>query len=144
MAVSLESGKPGGGYEPVKPIVSVVVPSYNSSATISKTLSCLMVQKGGLIDEIIVVDSSDDRKTGKVLSAYESDGVSVVSLSRKTIPAIARNIGVEKSCGDVVVFIDADAYPAEDWMESILAAYEDGCLVGGGSEIGRASCRERV
>lgn len=42
-------------------------------------------------------------------------------------------MGAEKAEGELLVFIDADAYPAPDWLERIWKAYLRGHLIGGGS-----------
>ena len=36
------------------------------------------------------------------------------------MPAIQRNIGAKNSKGDILCFIDSDAYPADDWIEKGL------------------------
>jgi glycosyltransferase involved in cell wall biosynthesis len=44
----------------------------------------------------------------------------------------ARNAGVAASSGDIVAFLDDDALPAADWLERLVAAYEDPAVVGVG------------
>jgi glycosyltransferase involved in cell wall biosynthesis len=51
------------------------------------------------------------------------------------MPAIQRNIGAKNAQGDVLCFIDSDAYPADDWVERILEAYSNGTRAGGGSYL---------
>ena len=113
--------------------LSVIIPSYNSAATIGRTLEGLLAQKPAPPKEIIVVDSSDDGRTPAVLSDYEKRGVRVIRLAKKTMPAIGRNLGAKEASGRVMGFIDSDAYPAEDWAQHIGEAYADGCRVGGGA-----------
>jgi glycosyltransferase involved in cell wall biosynthesis len=113
--------------------VSVIVPSFNSGNTITKTLDGLMEQPAELLAEIIVVDSSDDQRTLDVLRGYKKRGVKVIHLDEKTMPAIGRNIGAEQAKGDLLAFIDSDAYPFADWIERIVEARKKGYMVGGGS-----------
>lgn len=112
--------------------ISVVIPSYNSVKTISHTLKGLLSQTVKPL-EIIVVDSSDDGVTPQLLSEFQSDETSIIRLPQKTIPATARNIGAKNAGGEVLAFIDADAYPANDWLKNIGIAFDEGCLMGGGS-----------
>ena len=114
--------------------ISVVIPCYNSPATITHTLDGLLAQPRPLLREIIVVDSSDDGKTPEILARY-ADRVRVVHLEKKTMPASGRNIGAELASGDTLAFIDADAFPAPDWIEKISEARESGGRVGGGSVL---------
>ncbi len=112
--------------------VSVVIPSYNSHATIGRTLEALLGQNQKA-REIVVVDSSDDGLTAGVLEGFGPRGVRVMRLARKTIPAVGRNLGARECSGSVLAFVDSDAYPAPDWVSGILEAVRRGRRVGGGS-----------
>lgn len=113
--------------------VSVIVPSYNSFLTIRYLLDALLKQPQDLLEEIIVVDSSDDGQTPRILEGFKTKGVNIIRLDKKTIPALARNIGVTEARAEWLAFIDSDATPDKDWLENISAAFESGCRVGGGS-----------
>ncbi len=113
--------------------ISIIIPSFNSGLTVEYTLKALDWQTGkNLISEIIVVDSSDDKKTKRILSQYESEKIKVVNAGIRVMPAIARNIGARQAKGEILAFLDADAYPTQDWLENIVKDYENGCQVGGG------------
>lgn len=119
---------------------SVIIPSYNSAGTISQTISHLADQTvADQVLEIIVVDSSDDDATKRVLSKYTKGKVKTITSGVQVMPAIQRNIGARNAKGDVLCFIDSDAYPANDWIEQILGAYSEGLRVGGGSYLVPAS-----
>ncbi len=113
--------------------ISVVIPSYNSARTIGRTLESLAAQRGDYLREIILVDSSDDGKTPGMIAGFTSQGLRVLRLEKKTMPATARNLGAAQAGGAVLAFIDSDAYAAVDWLERIWHAYEDGCRAGGGA-----------
>jgi glycosyltransferase involved in cell wall biosynthesis len=115
----------------MKNTVSVIIPSYNSYKTIEYTLKGVLRQPNGLVKEVIVVDSSADKITRPLLSRYASRGVKLIEANAG--PAVARNIGVKDSTGNILVFLDSDAYPADDWAEKIVIAYDSGCMMGGGS-----------
>ncbi len=116
------------------PTVSIIIPSYNSSKTIEHTLNSLFLQtKADSIIEIIVVDSSDDKDTKKLLSSYISSKLIQITSGVRIMPAIQRNIGAKSAKGDLLCFIDSDAFAKEDWVEKILEAYEKGHKIGGGS-----------
>lgn len=122
---------------PEKPTASVVIPSYNSAATIGQTLRHVLAQSASdRLVEVIVVDSSDDDgATKNVLASFASDKVKIVTSGIKVMPAKQRNIGARQARGDVLCFIDSDAYPVDTWLEQILHAYEQGVRVGGGSYL---------
>lgn len=121
--------------------VSVVIPSYNSALTITRTVESLLNQTDGPPAEIIVVDSSDDGTTPQLLreirrnSMTRAPAVHVISLTQPTIPAIGRNIGARDAKGPLLAFIDSDAYAASDWIARIRTAFALGLRVGGGSVL---------
>lgn len=116
---------------------SVIIPSYNSAKTIIYSLENLFTQSAiNRIVEIIVVDSSDDFLTEEILHEYETEGkVIYINSGIRVMPAIQRNIGARNAHGDVLMFIDSDAYPDKNWAENIFKAYDEGWMAGGGSYI---------
>lgn len=111
--------------------VSFIIPSYNSVKTLAKTIESLLRQSDEDV-EIIIVDSSDDEMAQKYISIVSSDRVKVIVLKKKTSPAQGRNIGARAACGELLCFIDSDVVLADDWLKQVLAAYAQGCLIGGG------------
>ncbi len=91
------------------PLVSVVVPCFNSGATITQTLRSLRAQTWTKLEVIVVDDGSDDVATQVVLGALTD--VKVVRQINKGLPA-ARNAGISIASGEYVMPLDAD-----DWLE---------------------------
>lgn len=109
--------------------ISVIIPSYNSAATIAACLDSLLAQTGPPADEIIVVDSSCD-DTPDIVSRYPH--VTLIHLDAKTDPGTARNLGIHTAVGDILAFIDSDCVAAPDWLEKIASAHAAGYAVAGG------------
>jgi len=111
--------------------VSVIVPSYNSSATIGRCLASIIDQSVDFAYEIIVVDSSTDRTRDVVAEQFPQ--VRMISLEQKTIPSTARNIGIRSARGRVLMFTDSDCIADRDWIKTLLSGMDRGYrLVGGG------------
>lgn len=111
--------------------VSVIIPSYNSSATIVECLSSVVDQSLDLRYEVIVVDSSNDRTPEIIAEHYPQ--VTLISLEHKTIPSAARNIGIRSARGRILAFTDSDCIADNKWIEKLLSAMNLGYrLVGGG------------
>ena len=90
---------------------SIIIPSYNSGRTISFTVEHILKQDGiDHVKDIIIVDSSDDTGTKEYLSGLRNGKIKVIQSGIKIIPAIQRNIGVIHAQGDLLIFIDADAF----------------------------------
>lgn len=111
-------------------MISVIIPSYNSEHTISDCLMSIELQTYSCAPEIIVVDSSDDKTSGIVISRFPS--VRLVRLEKRTDPGTARNIGIGKARGDLIAFIDADCVAASDWLERMASAHESSYAAVGG------------
>jgi glycosyltransferase involved in cell wall biosynthesis len=116
------------------PTVTIIIPSYNSCKTISMTISGIKEQtRYDSIKEIIIVDSSDDNVTPDLLNKMEDDIIKSIRSGTKVMPAIQRNIGAAMASGDILCFVDSDAFPAPNWIELIINEYSKGYLAGGGS-----------
>ncbi len=114
--------------------VSVIVPSYNSAATIDRCLEALLAQRTTVRHEIIVADSSDDDTPARV-AAY-APRVRLVRSATRLPPGPARNLGVAASSGALLAFTDADCAAAPDWLESLCRAHATHDAVGGRIENG--------
>ncbi len=113
------------------PKISVVVCSYNGSRTIAETLEGLNRLEYPCFEVIVVDDGSTDN-TAQIASSFGARVISVPNggLSR------ARNIGMEAASGEIVAYIDDDAYPDPHWLLYLGAAFRDSEHVGmGGPNI---------
>jgi glycosyltransferase involved in cell wall biosynthesis len=114
--------------------VSFVIPSFNSYLTIQKTLLSIFGQKSfDRVREVLVVDSSDDGKTRKILEGFHHPQLKIIKLDQKTSPAAGRNTGASMASGELLCFIDSDVYLSDDWLEHVLAARQANCRAGCGS-----------
>jgi len=114
--------------------VSFIVPSYNSFKTIHRTLdSIFSLHAIDQIQQVIVVDSSDDVITRRLIRRYHHPKLHLIELSQKTAPAETRNRGARDAEAELLCFIDSDVFLDEYWLDHILTAYEDGCSIGGGA-----------
>lgn len=122
---------------------SVVIPSYNSSKTILSCLQAIYSQKTDPGFEVILVDSSEDDTAVLVEKNYPN--VKIVKLAQKTDPGTGRNLGVEKSSGEYILFVDSDCELSNNWMETALKIYEsEKCEAVGGAVIPANSSKDHV
>lgn len=111
-----------------EPAVSVVVPAYRAARTISACLKALNEQtvERGRYELIVVDDGSDD---ATVVQARQAGADRVLTVPHGG-PAAARNAGVAAARGAIVLFTDADCEPAPDWIERMLAPFDDPAVDG--------------
>lgn len=106
------------------PTLSIIVPIYNSAATIEACLRALQAAIGPS-DEIIVVDdgSTDGGCVG--LPDDITTSISEVTCAVNIGRGPARNLGADKACGDVLVFVDSDVAVHPDALSKLRAAFAD-------------------
>jgi GT2 family glycosyltransferase len=114
---------------------SVAVVTYERPAFVAHCIENLMAQTRAPV-EIIVVDSSTSDETARLVRdrfpavAYE------VCPAGRGATATARNISYRMASGDVLAFIDDDAFAEPDWLEKLLPLFEDPTVGGvGGRQI---------
>jgi len=105
----------------MKPVLSVIVASYNARATISRTLASLEAQRGRANFEIIVVDSSDDGTASLVTRDFPS--VHLVRSAERCFAGEARNLGAAAARGEILALLDADCSVAPDWAGQVVRSH---------------------
>lgn len=89
--------------------LSVVIPTYNRQASLSRCLASLQEQEDAPPFEVIAVDDGSDDDTAAVLKRYQSHlPLQTVRSPGNEGPGAARNRGVALSTGTHVLFIDDD------------------------------------
>jgi glycosyltransferase involved in cell wall biosynthesis len=89
------------------PLVSVVVPAYNSARYVARALQSILGQTYAPL-EIIVVDDGSTDDTAGVLAPYR-DRIRYFRQANRG-PSAARNTGIRHARGELIAFLDAD-----DW-----------------------------
>ncbi len=81
--------------------------------------------------EIIIVDDGSTDKTAEIAKGYP------VKLLRKEQGGVssARNMGVEKSKGEILAFTDGDCIVNRDWLKKLVEHFEDGEVGGVGGRV---------
>ena len=100
--------------------ISIVIPTYNRKPILIKCLHALENQKlNELIDsyEIIVIDDGSTDGTTKWIKDNQIALPHVVLYEQKHGgPALGRNLGVIKSTGNIIIFIDSDLIVVNNFL----------------------------
>jgi len=108
---------------PELPTATVVVATYLRPDHVGTCLEHLSRQTTRP-HEVIVVDASPDARTEQVVSRYP--GVRYLRNPRGAgTLATSRAIALEVAGGEVIAFLDDDAYARPDWLEHLLRPYLD-------------------
>lgn len=108
----------------MKPLVSIIIPAYNSEGTIAQTIESAIGQTWGRKEIIVVNDGSTDH-TGEIARRFEPKGVTLVSTENRGLSA-AQNEGFRCSHGDYFQWLDSDDLLGPDKVERQLGALRAG------------------
>lgn len=88
-------------------LFSIITPVYNAKNTIGRCVKSVRNQSEQDFEYIIVDDGSTDGSTDGIETLLEGMQSKIVRISNRGVSA-ARNIGLEQSVGEYVLFLDAD------------------------------------
>jgi len=103
--------------------VSAVICTRNRPDLIGAAVDSVLANTYPTFD-LIVVDQSDNERTGVVVRAIMAAHANLRYVHTAT-PGLSRayNIGIRESTGEVLAFTDDDCVAAPDWIESIAHAF---------------------
>lgn len=104
-----------------RPLVSVVIPCYQSERTVGATVSSALTQTYSDIEVIVVDDGSTDRGP-EILAGY-GDLIKVVTQRNGGVCA-ARNAGIATAKGELVALFDADDIFLPGFVEQCVTMWE--------------------
>ncbi|MBQ6223091.1 MAG: glycosyltransferase family 2 protein [Solobacterium sp.] len=112
----------------MNPTVSVIVPCYNSSGTVERTLDSLRAQTLRDMEIVVINDGSKDNTLEvleKYAETYPDFNMHIYSKENEGI-AEARNFGLRHVTGEYIGFLDSDDYTTEDMYRTMYSkAKED-------------------
>jgi len=108
-----------------KPLISVIMPCFNNSATVKRSVSSVLDQSYDTIEVILVDDGSTDYSREIVFGLRDKDSRLKVITQANQGPGPARNHGLKDARGEFVAFLDADDYWDADCLYKLHAALMD-------------------
>jgi glycosyltransferase involved in cell wall biosynthesis len=120
-----------------KPLVSVVIPTYNGHKTIVQCLETVTNQQTNFPYEVIVVDSSPEPVEPFIKPRFPQ--VKYVHNKQRLSCAEARNLGIELAKGDFIAFVDQDVSLPNDWLVRVVKWLQEGNICGVGCAIANSN-----
>lgn len=111
----------------MSPRISVIMPTYNRSDTVERTILAYLDQEG--VDgsfEVIVVDDGSTDGTAELLEHLKRDRQETLKVFHQLNkgPAAARNAGIHMSRGEYLLFAGDDVLPVPDLLDRHLRTHE--------------------
>ncbi len=107
-----------------KPLVSVVIPTYNHAQYLGRALQSLLDQTY-INWEAIVVDNYSTDNTDKILSRFNDSRIAILKINNNGIIAVSRNTGIRAANGEWVAFLDSDDWWTKDKLEICVQYLHD-------------------
>ena len=114
--------------------ISIVIPNFNGAKLLEKNLpkvlEAVSLYKKGKAEIIVVDDASTDNS----LDLVKDKNVVVLKNERNLGFSSTVNNGVRKARGDIIILLNTDVYPQNNFLEPLLKHFEDesvfavGCL----------------
>lgn len=125
--------------------ISVIVATMNRPQELEAMLSTVLAQSR-LPEEVIIVDQSCDCSTTSVVedcaNNLESSLPNFIYLHTMNPDArsaagagAARNVGIERATGDILVFLDDDVLLEKEFLEELVDTYRGDSSLGGASGV---------
>src|SRR4051812_43289532 len=109
---------------------SVVVCTKNRPAELEKCLAGVSRQTI-LPMEVLVVDNANDERALALSKKMGTRYCQEINIGASQ----ARNRGISESKGDIIAYLDDDAYPDSDWLANFLRAFNDPDVMAVGGRV---------
>ena len=110
--------------------VSVIVPVYNASEYIGNTLNSIINQDFDGYEIIVIDDGSTDDSLDIINRTLENIEIPYEIIHQENAGvSVARNVGIEASKGDYLVFIDADDHVTSNHLSTLYNGESDFSLI---------------
>ena len=104
-----------------QPLISIIVPAYNVEKFIGKCIESILAQTYQNFELIIVDDGSTDF-TPEIIKLFANKNSKIKYFTQEnTGVSAARNLGLDKTKGEYIMFVDGDDYIEPDTLEDSLA-----------------------
>jgi len=120
-------------------LFSIIIPAYNYANVLPRAITSVLQQNGNDWELIVVNDGSTDN-TSAVINNFTQNTKRVSAIEQENSgPAATRNKGISASCGQYLIFLDADDEMAEGALDNFRVAIRSqpdaGIIIGGHESI---------
>jgi len=112
----------------MKPLVSIVIPTFNRSADLRRALQSVQDQTWDRW-EAVVVDNHSSDDTEDMVARINNRRIRFLKIHNKGVIGKSRNVGIADAQGEYVAFLDSDDWWMPRKLELSVAALEAGADV---------------
>lgn len=109
--------------------ISVIIPIYNTERYLEECLNSILKQSYDLYEVLMINDGSTDNSLD-ICKKYSKLDKRFITINQENKGVSnARNNGIRKSTGDIILFIDSDDCVEKDLFQKINTNFEDNDLL---------------
>lgn len=113
-------------------MIDIIIPAYNAFETIGKTLTSIAKQINRNSLNVYIINDGSEKSYDYIISNYTS----LINITEITIensgPGVARQVGLDVSNNEFIVFIDADdILPHDDSLLNLISIINEADLAQG-------------
>ncbi|OGM57854.1 hypothetical protein A3A50_02465 [Candidatus Woesebacteria bacterium RIFCSPLOWO2_01_FULL_38_20] len=113
---------------------SVIVANYNGEKYIENCLSSLFKTEYKNFEVVLIDDGSNDSSLDIINKFIRNRNLVLIKKAKNQGLVTARNIGIEKSSGDILVFLDNDTQVDRNWLIALSSTFLD-------KSVGACQCK---
>lgn len=102
------------------PRFSIIIPVYNDKQRLEQLLNSLSKQTCTDFEVLLVDDHSNDGSYELAKNHDASYPFTLLRTKKNSGPAVARNVGISRASGKILLFTDSDCLLPENWVESYV------------------------
>lgn len=107
-------------------LISVIIPTHNRREILKKSIESFYDQSFAKEDfELVVIDDHSSDGTEEMIASLSPPFALVYDKSDKRGPARARNIGIQKAQGEIILFIDSDIVAHADLLKEHMSIHKE-------------------
>ncbi|MBU4333503.1 MAG: glycosyltransferase, partial [Candidatus Omnitrophica bacterium] len=104
------------------PLVSIIMPTYNYSQFIAKSIKSVLDQSYSNFELIVVDDYSEDN-TEEVVKGFKDSRIKYYKVANNRVIAASRNFAIMHAVGEFIAFLDSDDLWYENKLEEIILEF---------------------
>lgn len=108
------------------PLISIIVPVYNTDRCLSRCIKSILSQKFKNFELLLIDDGSTD-ESGEICDEYAAKDRRIKVFHKKNGGvSSARNVGLDNAKGEWITFCDSDDFVSPNWLKIYIDNISDG------------------
>ena len=107
------------------PLVSIIIPTFNREKELERAINSVLCQTFTNW-EICIIDNNSSDNSIKLINRFKDSRIRIYMIQNNGIIAASRNLGIKKSKGKYLAFLDSDDWWSSTKLEKSIKVLEQG------------------